>query len=101
MIWMALLTASLGCYLLKLAGISVPTGLLERPLVGRIAGLLPVALLAALVATGTIALGATVVVDARLVGLGVAVAALLLRVPFLGVVVAAAAATALTRLAVG
>jgi len=43
----------------------------------------------------------TMVVDARLVGLGAAVAALLLRVPFLGVVVAAAAVTALSRLAVG
>jgi len=87
--------------LLKLAGTSLPTGLLESPLLARIAGLLPVALLAALVTTGTIAHGVTMVVDARLVGPGAAVAALLLRVPFLGVVVAAAAVTALSRLAVG
>lgn len=39
----ALLIAAVG-YLLKLARISLPTGLLEVPLLARIAGLLPVAL---------------------------------------------------------
>jgi hypothetical protein len=97
-IWGAIITACIGCYLFKLAGLSIPGDLLENPLVGRIATLLPVALLAALVATGTFAVGESLVIDARVVGLGVAVIALLLRAPFLVVVVAAAAATALTRL---
>ena len=50
MIWVAILGAGAGCYLLKLAGLSVPSRVLDRPLVERIADLVPVALLSALVA---------------------------------------------------
>jgi hypothetical protein len=57
MIWVAIITASVGCYLLKLAGLSLPQSLLDRPDVQRVAALLPVALLAALVAVGTFADG--------------------------------------------
>jgi hypothetical protein len=57
-----------------------------------------VALLAALVAVQVVADGQALVVDARLVGLGVAVVALLFRAPFLVVVLLAAAAAALVRL---
>ena len=99
MIWGALIIACVGCYLIKLAGLSVPGDLLERPVLQRIAALLPVALLAGLVAVGTFAGGSTLTLDARVVGLGAALVALLLRAPFLVVVVVAAAATALTRLA--
>jgi len=97
-IWTAVIVACVGCYLFKLAGLSIPGDLLDRPLLRRIAVLLPVALLAALVATGTFADGSDLVLDARVVGLGAAIVALLLRAPFLVVVVVAAAATALTRL---
>lgn len=65
----------------------------------RIAALLPVALLAGLVAVGTLADGSTLTLDARVVG--PAVAALLFRAPFLVVVVVAAVVTALTRLSFG
>ncbi len=98
-LWVGVLAAAAGCYLFKLLGLSIPHGLLERPTVRRIAALLPVALLAALVGVQTFADGETVVVDARLAGLAAAVAALLLRAPFLVVVFAAAATTALLRLA--
>lgn len=98
MIWTAVLITALGCYLLKLAGLSVPTVVLEHPVVERVADLLPVALLAALVAVQVFGDGAALVLDARLVGLAVAVVALLLRAPFLVVVVAAALAAALVRL---
>jgi branched-subunit amino acid transport protein len=97
-LWVALLVSAAGCYLLKLAGLSVPDAALEHPLVERVADLLPVALLAALVAVQVFADGQVLVVDARLVGLGVAVVALLLRAPFLVVVLLAAAAAALVRL---
>jgi hypothetical protein len=97
-LWVALLVSAAGCYLLKLAGLSVPDAVLEHPLVERVADLLPVALLAALVAVQVFADGQVLVVDARLVGLGVAVVALLLRAPFLVVVLLAAAAAALVRL---
>lgn len=98
-LWIGVLAAAAGCYLLKLLGLSVPHGVLERPTVRRIAALLPVALLAALVGVQTFADGAAVMVDARLAGLAVAVVALLLRAPFLVVVLAAALTTALLRLA--
>ena len=98
MIWTAVIAASLGCYLLKRAGLSVPPRVLERPLVERIADLIPVALLAALVAVQVFGSGPQLVLDARTVGLGVAVVLLLLRAPFLVVVFSAALSAALLRL---
>jgi branched-subunit amino acid transport protein len=98
MIWTAVLVGSLGCYLLKLAGLSVPPRVLERPVVERIADLIPVALLAALVAVQVFTTGERLVLDARAVGLGVAVVLLLLRAPFLVVVFGAAATAAALRM---
>ncbi len=97
-LWFAVLGTAVGCYLLKVAGLSVPQSVLEHPVVERVADLLPVALLAALVAVQVVSDGPSLVLDARLVGLGVAVVALLLRAPFLVVVVLAAASAALVRL---
>jgi uncharacterized membrane protein len=97
-LWLTVLVTAVGCYLLKLAGLSVPQAVLEHPVVERVADLLPVALLAALVAVQVFADGQALVVDARLVGLAVAVVALLFRAPFLVVVLLAAAAAALVRL---
>ena len=98
MTWAAILIASAGCYLLKLVGLSLPPSVLEQPLVERVADLIPVTLLAALVAVQVFANGPDLVVDARLLGLGVAVVALVLRAPFIVVVLAAALAAALARL---
>jgi branched-subunit amino acid transport protein len=98
MIWTAVLVACVGCYLLKLAGLSVPPRILETPAVSRVAGLMPVALLAALVAVQTLAGDEGLTVDARLAGLAFAVVALLLRAPFLVVVIGAAVVAALLRL---
>ena len=98
MIWAAVLAAALGCYLLKLAGLSVPASVLERPGVARVADLLPVALLSALIAVQVLGDGQQLVLDARLVGLAAAVVALLLRAPFLVVVGVAALSAAAVRL---
>lgn len=98
MIWWAVLVAAVGCYLLKLAGLSVPPRVLERPVVERVADFIPVALLAALVAVQVFAQDQHLVVDARVLGLGVAVVLLVLRAPFLVVVFGAALAAALVRL---
>jgi len=65
--------------------------------VRRIGALLPVARLSALVATQTFTSGRELTLDARAAGLAVAAAAVLLRAPFLVVVVGAAGATALVR----
>ena len=91
--WAAIIAGSLGCYALKLAGLSVPDRVLANPRVQRIAVLLPVALLSALIAMQTFGDGRRLVVDARLAGLVVAGVAVWRRAPFL-VVVGAAAATA-------
>jgi branched-subunit amino acid transport protein len=96
--WGAIIAAGIGCYLLKLAGLSVPPSILERPLVARVADLIPVALLSALVAVQVVAQGRSLVLDARAAALGVAVVLLLLRAPFLLVVFGAAAVAAVLRL---
>lgn len=98
--WGAILAAGLACYLLKLAGLSVPSSVLARPWVARVADLIPVALLAALVAVQTFATGTALQIDVRALVLGVSVILLLLRAPFLVVVFGSAAAAALIRLIV-
>lgn len=97
MIWGAVLAGCLGCYLLKLAGWSVPARWLERPRVQRAAVLLPVPLLAALVVVQAFAGDRALVLDARAAGLAVGAVLVVLRAPFLLVVVAAAATAALLR----
>jgi branched-subunit amino acid transport protein len=99
MMWAAILAAGVGCYLLKLAGLSVPASVLERPVVRRVADLIPVALLSALVAVQVFTSGHRLVVDERAAGLAAAVVLLLLRAPFLVVVFGAALTAALLRLA--
>ena len=96
-IWAPLLVASVACYALKLAGLSLPRRILEDARIQRVVPLLPVALLAALVATSTFSTGRHLVFDARAAALGVAAVAVLLRAPFLVVVALAAATAALLR----
>jgi len=98
MTWAGLLVASAACYALKLAGLSLPQSWLQGARVQRTVPLLPVALLAALVATQTFSTGHHLVLDVRAAALGVAAIAVLLRAPFLVVVAAAAATAALLRL---
>ena len=50
-LWATVVVASLGCYGLKLAGVSLPGSVLKHPRVQRTAGLLPIAMLTALVVT--------------------------------------------------
>ncbi|HEV2036071.1 MAG TPA: AzlD domain-containing protein [Candidatus Dormibacteraeota bacterium] len=98
MIWAAVLVACASCYLLKLAGLSLPAHLLRDVRVQRTVPLVRIALLAALVATQTFSSGQHLVLDMRAAALGVALVAVLLRAPFLLVVASAAATAALLRL---
>ncbi|TDQ48483.1 AzlD domain-containing protein [Actinorugispora endophytica] len=102
-LWITVLATGVGCYLLKYAGLAAPRRLLDHPLVSRFALIVPVALLAALIALQTVADGDRLVLDLpRLGGLVAAVVALLLRAPFLLVIVAAAGTAAgLRALGVG
>lgn len=96
--WTAIVVTALGCYAVKLLGLSVPAGLLERPLVKRLAALVPLALLAALTALQTFGTSdLRLTLDARAAGLAAAAVALLLRAPFLVVVAAAVLVTAAVR----
>lgn len=96
--WFSVLAASVAVLLLKALGYLVPAKAMERPAAVRTAGLLTVALLAALVVTQTVQGGRGLVVDARLPALGVAAVLLALRAPFVLVVIAAAGTAALLRL---
>lgn len=93
-IWAAVIAASLGCYLLKLAGLSVPASWVEQPWVARVVDFVPAALLAALVAVQAVSSDRELVVDGRLAGLAVAAVALALRAPFIVVLLLAGAAGA-------
>ncbi|MFE0628695.1 AzlD domain-containing protein [Streptomyces sp. NPDC058864] len=95
--WIAVGVTAFGCYAVKLLGLSVPAGFLERPVVRRLAALLPIALLAALTALQTFGDGRGLVLDARAAGLAAAGVALVLRAPFLVVVAVAVVVTGALR----
>ena len=102
-LWTALLIAGLVSLATKLAGFLAPQRLLQGARTSRIMALLPVAMLAALVAVQSFAGaandagGQALTLDARAVALACAFAALLARVPFLAVIVLAAAVAAVLR----
>jgi hypothetical protein len=94
---LAILIASLAVYSWKFFGYLVPERVLEKPVVARIASLLTVALLSALLATQTFTAGSEIVYDGRVIAVLVAALLLMLRAPFLVVVIAAAAVAALLQ----
>lgn len=97
-LWDAVLLASVICVALKAFGYLLPARWLESPRSARIADLLTVALLAALVAVQTWAAGSAIMIDARVPAVGVAALLLWARAPFLAVVATAAFTAALLRL---
>lgn len=98
MMWAALAVASLACYGMKLAGLSLPQRWLADARIQRAVPLIPIALLAALVAIWTFSTGRHLVLDVRAAALVVAIIAVMLRAPFLVVVIAGTATAALLRL---
>jgi branched-subunit amino acid transport protein len=98
--WIAIGAVGVATIALKAVG---PVLLGGKPLPEHLTGvvaLLAPALLAALVVTQVAGGDEEIILDARLVGLGAAVVAILMRAPLLAVVVTAAAATAVARLLV-
>lgn len=93
----AVLLACLACFVLKAVGYVLPESVVSGPRARRITTLLPVALLAALVAIQTFGSGTTLGLDARVVAIAAGVVLLLLRANFLVVVFGAAAVAALVR----
>ncbi len=98
-LWVALILATLGCYGLKLAGVCLPEAILRHPRVQRVAGLLPVAMLSALVAVQLLDDGGRYGADWRTVcGVAAAVVALILKRGVLVVFLVAIAVSAGLRL---
>jgi len=93
--WVAVLGTSALCYLLKYIGMSVPQSWLSNERFLRIIGLMPVALLTALVMVQTFGSGSTLVMDARVAGVLVALIALRLKMSYPVVVISAAITSAL------
>lgn len=92
-----MLGACVACYLLKLIGYLLPTRWLSDQRVVNAAGSVTAGLLAALVVVQTVADGSSVTIDARFAAVAVAAVALLLRAPFLVVVLLGAIVAAGVR----
>ena len=93
--WAVLGATSLLCFGIKLLGHVVPEPWLANPRLQRVNALIPISLLSALVVAQGVMVKTHVVIDHRLAGLAVALAALFAKAPFPVVVVAAAVTSAL------
>ncbi len=93
--WVAVIGTSAIAFLLKYSGHSVPERWLSHPKIQKINTLIPIALLSALVAVQSFSEKSKLMIDQRLLGLAVAIVALLLKAPFPVVVISAAISSAL------
>lgn len=96
--WAWILVACGVAFATKLVGYLLPQAWLEQPLVQRAATGMTVGLLASLVAVNTFASGTALTLDARFAALVAAAVALILRAPFLVVVIVGAATAAGARI---
>lgn len=95
----AIIVMTIGAWGQRLAGAFLVGPLLERrPLLARAAGLIPAAVVMAVIVSLTLLKGGDLVVDERLAGLSVAALLVWRRAPFIVVVIAAAVVTATLRL---
>lgn len=97
--WFWVIAACVAAFATKLAGYLIPAKVLKSKRMSRVAGTLTIGLLASLTIVNAVATGTQVVFDARIGALVAAAIALLLRAPFLVVVIVGALAAALLRLA--
>lgn len=96
-IWFGILLASAAVYSWKILGYMVPSSVLNNPTVARVASLLTVALLAALLGVQGLTGGGEIVFDARVPAIAVAAILLYFRAPFVVMVAASAVVAALLR----
>lgn len=97
-LWTIVILGVLGTLIPKFLGYLAPPGLIEAPRPRRIADLLTIALLAALIAVQTFGAGSQLVFDARVPAVLLAAGMFALRVPYVVVVIAAAVIAALLRM---
>ena len=92
--WVATIGTSVIAFALKYSGHSVPERWLSHPRIQRVNLLIPIALLSALVAMQTFSEKSQLMIDQRIVGLYVAIVALIYKAPFPVVVISSAVSSA-------
>jgi len=100
-VWWVVVCLGLATVAIKAFGPATLGGWTPSERSDRVLELVSPVVLSALIAVQVFTTGHEYHFDARVVGLGVAVVALLLRAPLLVVVICAVAATALTRVVLG
>jgi branched-subunit amino acid transport protein len=99
--WIAIIIGSIAVYSWKIIGFALPKRFAEKEEVVTFAGKLTVALLAALTAVQTFAVGQALLLDSRLPALAVAALLYWRKAPFIVAVAAAALVAALLRNVLG
>ena len=97
MSWSLMIVLAAGSYGLKALGVTTLGSVVERRL-GPLVSLLPAVLFSALIVVMTFETAGELVLDARVVGVGVGALAVWRKAPLLGVVLAAMTVTAGLRL---
>jgi branched-subunit amino acid transport protein len=97
MTWTLIILLALGAYAFKVTGLIILGGRSLPPVFERCLGLIPAAIITALVMKDTFTVGQDLTLDARALGIAVAVIAAWKRAPLIVVIVLGAAATALIR----
>jgi branched-subunit amino acid transport protein len=92
--WIAVIAASLAVYSWKIIGSNLPERILNNPKISRLATFLTVALMAGLVGVQGFVNNQEITLDARLPALLLSVVLAILRVPFIVIVLVAAATAA-------
>ena len=97
MTWALIFVLAAGTYAFKVLGLIVIGDRKLPPVLDRCLALIPVALLPALIVSGTFSVGHDLVIDARAAGVGAAVVAAWRRAPLVLVIVIGVVVTALVR----
>jgi len=97
MTWTLIILLAVGAYAFKVTGLIILGGRSLPPVFERCLGLIPAAIITALVMKDTFTVGQDLTLDARALGIAVAVIAAWRRAPLIVVIVLGAAATALVR----
>lgn len=97
MAWTLIILLTIGAYAFKVTGLVILGGRTLPPIFERCLALIPAAVVTALVMKDTFTQGQELVLDARALGIAVAVIAAWRKAPLIVVIVLGAAVTALVR----
>lgn len=97
MTWTLIILLAVGAYAFKVTGLIILGGRSLPPVFERCLGLIPAAIITALVMKDTFTVGQDLTLDARALGIAVAVIAAWKRAPLIVVIILGTAVTALVR----